>query len=97
MKCFRFLNDARALQRAKENVERYFSVVGVLEELNATLSVLENRLPRFFKNVQDIYYNELLRKYFLTHNSKIFVEYNIQYCTVMDNLKHVSEDEELHK
>ena len=42
-------NSARVLQRAKENMERSFPVVGVIENLNQTLQVLEHRLPNVFK------------------------------------------------
>ncbi|EEB17124.1 Uronyl 2-sulfotransferase, putative [Pediculus humanus corporis] len=58
-KC-RILNDEWALRKAKENVENYFPVVGILEELNMTLAVLESKLPMFFKGVQNVYFNELL-------------------------------------
>lgn len=47
---------------AKRNVDRYFPVVGVLEELNTTLEVLEEKIPYFFKGVQTLYYKDLLRK-----------------------------------
>lgn len=57
---FRLLNDKWALQKAKENVDAYFPVVGVLEELNKTLAVLEDRIPIFFKGVQHVYFKELL-------------------------------------
>jgi hypothetical protein len=59
-KHFRSLNEQRALERAKANVERYFPVVGILEELNATLALLENRLPYFFRGVQEIYFQDLM-------------------------------------
>ena len=36
-------------------MEKSFAVVGVLEELDKTLTVLENYLPRFFTGVRDIY------------------------------------------
>ena len=42
-------NSDRVLQRAKENAERSFPVVGVIENLNETLQVLEHRLPNVFK------------------------------------------------
>lgn len=58
------LNDRWALERAKSNVERYYPVVGVLEELNSTLTVLEKRLPYFFRGVKDIYFKQLLGKVF---------------------------------
>lgn len=59
-KCFRALNDQRALDRAKDNVERYFPVVGVLEELNITLALLENHLPYFFQGLQKMYFHDLM-------------------------------------
>ena len=43
----RKLNNFEALQVAKENVLRFYPVVGVLEMFNETLKVLENKLPRY--------------------------------------------------
>lgn len=61
---FRALNSRWALEKAKFNVEKYFTVVGVLEHLNETLSTLEYKIPQYFKGLQNLYFNELLRKYF---------------------------------
>lgn len=44
-----------ALERAKENIERSYTVVGVLEDMNATLSLLEKTLPRFFAGAQKVF------------------------------------------
>jgi len=52
-------NTERALNIAKENVEKHYAVVGVLEEMNKTLTVLEHYVPRFFKGARDVYYNEV--------------------------------------
>ena len=52
------LNTEIALRKAKENVEKHYAVVGVLEELNKTLTVLEHYVPRFFKGAKDIYYSK---------------------------------------
>lgn len=60
------LNDPWALQAAKNNVERYYPVVGILEELNSTLEVLESNIPYFFKGVQKLYYKDLLGKTIFT-------------------------------
>ena len=49
----------KALARAKTNVEQAYPVVGVLEQLDATLTVLETRLPQFFRGVPDLYYGKL--------------------------------------
>ncbi|XP_036672452.1 heparan sulfate 2-O-sulfotransferase pipe isoform X3 [Drosophila suzukii] len=48
-------NTLGALERAKFAVEQQYAVVGVLEDLNTTLSVLEKYVPRFFEGVRDIY------------------------------------------
>lgn len=52
-------NSKGALERAKYNVETQYSVVGVLEDLNTTLAVLEKYVPRFFAGATEIYYNEI--------------------------------------
>lgn len=49
-----------ALERAKFAVEQQYAVVGVLEDLNTTLSVLEKYVPRFFEGVRDIYASKLI-------------------------------------
>ena len=46
------------MRKAKENVEKHYAVVGVLEELNKTLTVLEHYVPRFFKGAKDVYWSE---------------------------------------
>lgn len=53
------LNTEVALRRAKENVEKHYAVVGVLEELNKTLTVLEHYIPRYFKGAKDVYWNDV--------------------------------------
>ena len=47
------------MKKAKENVEKHYAVVGLLEDLNKTLTVLEHYVPRFFKGAMDTYYSEL--------------------------------------
>jgi hypothetical protein len=46
------------MRKAKENVEKHYAVVGVLEELNKTLTVLEHYVPRFFKGALDVYWSK---------------------------------------
>ena len=53
-----------ALRKAKENVEKHYAVVGVLEDLNKTLTVLEHYIPRFFKGAKDVYYSKFDEIYF---------------------------------
>jgi len=54
-------NTEVAMKKAKENVERHYAVVGVLEELNKTLTVLEHYVPRFFKGALDVYWNQVAK------------------------------------
>ncbi|XP_050304742.1 uronyl 2-sulfotransferase-like [Anthonomus grandis grandis] len=58
-----FLNNQWALERAKKNVEKYYKVVGVLEELNVTLDALEVELPQFFRGARVVYQQHLLDIY----------------------------------
>jgi len=53
---FRPFNTIGALQRAKKSVERHYAVVGVLEDLNSTLTVLENYIPLFFRGATQVYW-----------------------------------------
>ncbi|XP_066245844.1 heparan sulfate 2-O-sulfotransferase pipe-like [Euwallacea similis] len=61
-KC-RLSNSNWAFGRAIENVEKYYRVVGILEELNTTLSVLEDQIPQFFKGAMMTYERSLLDIY----------------------------------
>ncbi len=55
------------MKKAMHNVEKSYAVVGVLEELNKTLTVLEHYVPRFFKGAKDLYYSKLnFLKYYLS-------------------------------
>ncbi|CAL4117231.1 unnamed protein product, partial [Meganyctiphanes norvegica] len=56
----RELNNEQALAIAKRNVEEWYPVVGILEEVNQTLAVLEHTIPQFFKGVTNLYFNELM-------------------------------------
>ena len=42
--CMEF-NSPKVLAKAKENLEKFYSVVGVVEDMNKTLTVLEHHLP----------------------------------------------------
>ncbi|XP_017555189.1 uronyl 2-sulfotransferase isoform X1 [Pygocentrus nattereri] len=51
-----------ALQKAKENVLEHYLLVGVLEELEDVLLLLERLLPHFFSDVLNIYKSPEYRK-----------------------------------
>ncbi|XP_008559332.1 heparan sulfate 2-O-sulfotransferase pipe [Microplitis demolitor] len=57
-KCMPF-NTAGALERAKLSVEKHYAVVGVLEDVNTTLTVLENYIPQFFEGATELYWDEM--------------------------------------
>jgi len=63
-------NTVGALERAKLAVEKHYAVVGVLEDINTTLTVLENYIPRFFQGATDVYYGKPLIN--CSTNHKIF-------------------------
>ncbi|XP_054711643.1 uronyl 2-sulfotransferase-like [Uloborus diversus] len=50
-----YLNDPWALNKAKQNIEQYYAVVGILEQMNVTLQILETVLPQFFGGAFKIY------------------------------------------
>lgn len=56
---YRPFNSKGALEKAKYVVETQYSVVGVLEDLNTTLAVLEKYIPRFFAGASEIYFDEI--------------------------------------
>ena len=56
---FRELNNYDALKTAKRNVEEWYPVVGILEELNMTLTTLQQKLPKFFRGGVQKYYDGL--------------------------------------
>lgn len=49
------LNSNWALSRAKNIVDRYYPIVGVLEHLNETAILLEEKLPLFFRGASEVY------------------------------------------
>ena len=48
-------NSQRLLDIAKSNVEKHFAVVGVLEDWEMSLEVLENYIPRFFAGSREAF------------------------------------------
>ena len=50
-----YFEGEKALQRAKDNVQKYYASVAVLEEMNKSLYVFENYIPRFFRNARKFY------------------------------------------
>merc|ERR1719189_1170527 len=60
--CSGFNTDV-ALRKAKDNVEKHYAVVGVLEDFNKTLAVFEHYIPKIFKGSLNIYWETLQGKY----------------------------------
>ncbi|XP_058985297.1 heparan sulfate 2-O-sulfotransferase pipe isoform X4 [Musca domestica] len=54
-------NSYGALQKAKEIVEHDFAVVGSWEDVNVTLRVLENYIPKYFRGATKLYYDDLAK------------------------------------
>ena len=84
---FRGFNTEVAMRKAKENVEKHYAVVGVLEELNKTLTVLEHYVPRFFKGAKDVYYSEYIN---IQHSLLITIKCtirNLQILTIVSQMR----------
>lgn len=58
------------MNQAKHAVEREYSVVGVLEDMDITLAVLEKYIPQFFAGATEIYNEE--KEYFRKVNRNTF-------------------------
>ncbi|XP_076336643.1 uronyl 2-sulfotransferase-like isoform X2 [Tachypleus tridentatus] len=67
-------NHPWALWQAKQNIEKFYPVVGVLEDMNTTLIVLERRLPRFFRGALKLYHNTGIRRNQNTHKEEVSEE-----------------------
>ncbi|XP_046621797.1 heparan sulfate 2-O-sulfotransferase pipe-like isoform X1 [Neodiprion virginianus] len=52
-------NTVGVLERAKMTVEKNYAVVGILEDLNTTLTVLEKYIPRFFQGALNMYWDQV--------------------------------------
>ena len=52
---FRKHNHRWAFDEAVANVEKFFTVIGILEDLETTLTVLEEKVPEFFTGVTDLH------------------------------------------
>lgn len=49
------IGNVQALQQAKYNLERYYSVVGIMSDLKTSLRVMEAYLPAFFTGAQQVF------------------------------------------
>ncbi|CAF1332592.1 unnamed protein product [Didymodactylos carnosus] len=52
------VNSFRAFQQAKWNIEKYYTVVGLTEQFDEFLFVLQRLIPRYFRNVYQLYQTE---------------------------------------
>jgi len=54
----RIFNNPVALAMAKENVEKFYPVVGITENMNMTLDVMDKIMPEYFEGAKETYYAE---------------------------------------
>ena len=66
-KCFQF-NNIEALEEAKKNVEMFYPVVGITEDMTKTLKVLEAKMPEMFAGASAEYFNNTNIKAFRHNN-----------------------------
>ena len=70
LSCASFNSD-EVLQRAKANVDKFYPVVGVLENLNQSLAVMEHKLPQIFRGASKVHQTIFLKKSGLRSVSKL--------------------------
>ena len=58
-----YFESEEALATAKKNVEKYFAVVGILEQMQKSLQVFEDYVPRYFANARKIYKDMMREKH----------------------------------
>ena len=76
--CNKF-NNPLALQLAKSNVEKYYPVIGIVENMNKTLAVLEHFWPEYFKGAVNAYFNEpQVTEFYLPNPYKLPVSENVK-------------------
>ena len=51
------------------NIELHYPVVGILEDMNSTLRILQTKLPIYFRDVTDLYTNTLKGKCVIKSNN----------------------------
>lgn len=62
-------NSKRVLSKAKTIVEKIYSVVGVLEDLDLTLEAFQAYIPKFFRAAKELYHDNL-SNLTITHTNK---------------------------
>ncbi|XP_064546033.1 heparan sulfate 2-O-sulfotransferase pipe-like [Drosophila montana] len=73
---YRPFNTQRAVQVAKRNVEKEYSVVGTLEQPNVTLTVLEKYIPRYFNHAP--YLHNLYKQSYHNHNRRYAIDPDVR-------------------
>ena len=53
------MNNPDALRLAKFNVEKFYPVVGITENIDMTLKVLEVKMPQYFKDAYNEYHTNV--------------------------------------
>ena len=85
-------NSRWALMQAIENVEQHYPVVGVLEEMDSTLRVMQAVMPRFFSGIYDKFGGDQTCKdcsyQFFFHNEVFGIYFLV---SVQDNKQSYSE------
>lgn len=80
-----------AVDKAKANIENSYLFVGLIEELDLSLDILENLLPRYFDNARGIYHmnpeNAKVKKDTQTNNKKPTSEITKKFLREETSLK----------
>ena len=65
-----------------KNIESHYPVVGILEDMNSTLKILQTKVPKYFRDVTNLYTNKLKGKQFI----EFYFDRNILYLLCSSDL-----------
>ena len=65
-------NSRWALNKAIENVEKHFPVVGVLEEMDLSLRLMQTALPKYFGGIWDKFEHNTRKYINIIQSNKTF-------------------------
>ena len=71
----------KAAQQAKQNVEKYYAVVAILEEMKKSMYVFEQYIPKMFNNASKIY-EEIMSKNDVKMINKMYIKPHVQSKTL---------------
>lgn len=78
------MGDPKDLEYVKEISQKAYTVVGTLENINATLDLLEAKVPQFFKGIKKMYQKKRMKRF---HSLFLLPIIKLTCCFLLSQLK----------